>query len=271
MNFNKIKHILFTLDYMSLAKEDCHILAYIIFILCFIPLLVLTILFYLNSESGYAFCLIFSVLLLVIGLVFPIFFSKELGIKFNYETTNSYQCNILTFFSILPGTILIIIISGIILSKMFLSLSISLALILPTVGSFIRINSNSRFNSSIEYNLIYYNLFSIIIGLYGYSIVFNHLFDNYYFATIGFILTLFFQMILIFPDKINNIDKINLNSKKYGLIYLFIHFITYLAIITLLQLLFLDFYSLIQFNVNFKGVIIWIGIIIFLWFIYKKK
>lgn len=112
-------------------------------------------------------------------------------------------------------------------------------------------------------------LLSVIIGLYGYIMGFRNI--NSYDNLIWIIVIFLFQLMLLFPDKINKIFPLEIRTKSGHFAYLGTIIVLFLIFVFACQNILFGTYVKIS-NLSFKNIIYWIiGAILAIILIKKYK
>lgn len=253
MNFADFKRIMTTYDYFSLTKRECKIQAFVSFSLFFIiigsfflPFLNSNTIN--NSDSSALFFVIvvyYSTLFSCISFFIFLGFIQELdekyGIRSKVRIGNSYQYRVLFPLSLYPPLFILIFAGAYVFSNLILGVGICLAFIIPLLGMFLRIstfNDNSCILDDDEvlgYRPELYLLFSLIIGVYGYYFGFYSLSLGNFLSVIWILIVFLFQLILIFPDKVNNTLPFELRKAKYCGIFLVLWLVLFALFVLLFQ------------------------------------
>ena len=160
-----------------------------------------------------------------------------------------------------------------ILDNFTLGIFVSLSFIIPSL-IFFRSDVFNDENCFVDKETIFgyptgiYALISVVFGLYGFYNTFLVL-NNIYNAIFLVIITMIYQLILLFPDFMNRYVPIDIRLKKY-----------FLPVISILTLIFITLIYLLQnqiiFNINGISIlklifIIILSIILCKWYLNKIK
>ena len=270
----------FITDVESLSNKEKFGIAFILIIILTIPLLGL----YLEFKDWRALLLLCGIYVLYGGLCYPLFFHEKIKKQYGFYSTirfgATYQLISKTWAYTAPGFILIILIIGYIIENLNLAFLIAFAFVLPFFALFFRINVFND-DSSLEgdevilgYNPTYYGLLSLILGVYGYLNVYNLLKYNLNFAIILFCITMIFQILLLIPDKCNEVLFFEIRRTKGFLAFIIPLILAFLAISSIMTNF--QIININNINLSFESIIRTIirwgfGIILALFFVKKIK
>ena len=269
----KLLKIILPLNMKDLSKKE-RLLCCLFYTFCpIIPLLIL----YLKYYDNQLLLLALSIIVLMICISSPIFIyerlDEEYGIYSSIRFGSSYQfmAKYLPLFA--PGLIALSLSLSYILDNLTLGIFVSLSFIIPSL-IFFRSDVFNDENCLVNKEIVFgyptgiYTIISTAFGLYGFYnayLVTNNIYNVIFLV----IITMTYQLMLLFPDFMNRYLPIDIRLKKY-----------FLLIISILTLIFLTLiYSLQnQINFNMTGVsilklilIIVLSIILYKWYIHKIK
>lgn len=264
MNFKKFINILKTWNYLDLKEDNeykiyglGYFLIFILFLLIFpIPFLILNeSSHYLGFELG-LFLVSSPIILLIGGFCLFVSFipklSKIYDMRSNFRIGASYSHFAFLILFLTPGFVCGVLLYSWVLNNILIGIGLSLAFLIPNLVMVKRLhvfNDNScklyscdnNFGIVFGYNPGLYGIFTVLIGLYGYYYGFKALssynsFNSSVLVIVWIFCVLIFQLVLMFPDKINN--HLPFELRKFSICFGFL--IMYLA-------LFIVFISISQF------------------------
>lgn len=290
MNFSDFKRIMTTYDYFSLTKKECKIQAFVSFSLFFI-IIGSFFLPFLNSNTinnsdssalFFAIVVYYSTLFSCISFFIFLGFIQELdekyGIKSKIRVGNSYQYRVLFPLSLCPPLFILIFVGAYVFSNLIIGFGVCLAFIIPLLGMFLRIgtfNDNSCIldDDVLGYRPELYLLFSLIIGVYGYYFGFYSLSLGNFWSVIWILIVFVFQLVLLFPDKVNNLLPFELRKAKYCAIFLVSWLLIFALFVLFFQPLLLgsgfSLFNTLTLEGFFKSGIYYIIVIILAFLIYR--
>lgn len=254
MNFSDFKRIMTTYDYFLLTKRECKIQAFVSFSLFFI-IIGSFFLPFLNSNTinnsdssalFFAIVVYYSTLFSCISFFIFLGFIQELddkyGIRSKVRLGNSYQYRVLFPLSLCPPLFILIFAGTYVFSKLILGFGICLSFTIPLISMFLRIkvfNDGSCISKDGNFVLGYrpelYFASSLIVGLYGYYFGFSGLSEGNFLSILWILFVLFFQLILVFPDKLNNVVSCDLRVGKYCAMFLGSYLLVFMVFAILFQ------------------------------------
>lgn len=254
MNFSDFKRIMTTYDYFSLTKRECKIQAFVGFSLFFI-IIGSFFLPFLNpntinnsdpSALFFAIVVYYSTLFSCISFFIFLGFIQELdekyGIRSKVRLGNSYQYRVLFPLSLCPPFFILIFAGTYVLSNLIIGFGICLSFAIPLISMFLRIkvfNDDSCISKDGDFVLGYrpelYFVILLIIGLYGYYFGFSSFSEGNFLSILWILFILVFQLILVFPDKLNNLGSCDLRVGKYCAIFLVSYLLVFIVFVILFQ------------------------------------
>ena len=242
--FKEFKKIITCTDMSSLTKRECRLYGIFFICSCNIVTLLMFILIYLGNPSLNEYLICVSIFLLISCPFLVSTFYPELNEKYDLKSMISlmdrcnYQCQVLYCLSLLPGGSIFAFELGYILYNLWVGIGFALALVVPVIMVFVKINvfndqslliNGKITESSMGYNTYFYVLFALIIGLFGYYYgftslslsVFKESFVPILFSVLWILLVFIFQLILLSPDKLNKVLSFEVKTKRGMLFYVF--------------------------------------------------
>ena len=269
----KLLKIILPINVKDLSTKE-RLLCCLFYIFCpIIPLLIL----YLKYYDYNLLLLAVSIIVSMTCISFPIFiyerWDEEYGVYSSIRLGSSYQfmAKYLPLFA--PGLIALSLSLSYILNNLTLGMFVSLSFIIPSL-IFFRSGVFNDENCLVDKEIVFgyptgiYAIMSQLFGLYGFYnayLVLNTIYNTIFLV----IITIIFQVILLFPEVMNRYLPIDIRLKKY-----------FLLVISILTLIFLSLvYSLqnqIIFNINVVSFvrlffIISLSLILCKWYLSKKK
>ncbi|WP_276956245.1 hypothetical protein [Methanobrevibacter woesei] len=265
LNFNK--------DYANSSRKDK--VNYFLLI-CGFPLLI----FILSSI------IMHSLEVLALGICFVLFFLgiycndvfynkiyPFLGVEISDFSFKKYRSCVVSLL-VSPSLFLFGLWIGFIFSNLIMGLVISFSLTLPIFLTLLRKNTFNKYfymendKFYIGFDPIFYQFTSICIGLYGYV---NGFRSSGWDALIWIIIVFAFQLILLFPDKVNRVFPLEVRTKKGCFAFLGSVIILFLIFIFTCQNILLGTGVQIG-NLSIKNLFYWIiGGILAIIFLKKSK
>lgn len=273
-------NILVPLDIGKLSKKEKTIFVLIYGI---IPITLISSLLifqgYIYNDMLSAVIILIPFDLLFLGIASQVIFHNNIVKKVKYLSEyrlwNTYQYGVFGASFFLPSVISGGLAVGYMFNNLVLGVGLSLAFAVPMAGEFLRrdvFNDNScNLNGKIVmgYEPGRFMLLSVFIGLYGYINVFRNI-DSY--GHLIWILIIFsFQLLLIFPDKINKVFPLEIRTKYGHFAYLGFVLVLFLIFILMCQRILIG--TGVRFlHFNLKSIICWIaGAILAIVFVKKYK
>lgn len=271
---------IFLTDISSLSKKERICIIFIPTMLISAEILYL----FVEYSNFYILVFLFGFYLFFAGLAHPLFYFEKYDEKYGFYSKirfgGTYQMMSKNFSFIIPGLIIIILSIGLILNKLTMAFLIIFAFVLPFFALFFRINVFND-DSSIEgdevilgYHPTYYGFLSLILGVYGYLNVYSLLKYNLNFAIILFCITIIFQILLLIPDKCNEVLFFEIRRTKGFLAFIIPLILVFLAISSIMtnfQIININNINL-SFESIIRTIITWgFGIILALFFVKKIK
>lgn len=265
-------------DELSKKEKFIHCLFFFL-VINLIPIILCSLMYY---YSSYWYILLYpiSTTLITAALCVRVVFYDRINKKFPVDSEikgypfNSYQFAALGFFLLIPGVFVLFLMFGLILDKILLALGLTLSFVVPGIGSYLRNNVFNENSCYLRDNIVYgyqpglYWALSLFIGLYGYLNGFRNV-DGYG-NLIWIVIVFLFQLILLFPDKVNSIFPLEIRTKKGCIAFLGSVAALFMIFSFLAQKPLLGIGTEIHFN--FKAIIYWIiGIILAIILIKKYK
>lgn len=213
----------------------------VLFVMILLPLFVLDMIFYLFTfDFWFFYFFIFESIvcfLYFLPFIFRDKFEEKYGVYSKIRLGNTYQYTAISlgFWGI--DFILILFFVFYFINKALLGFFIISAFIIPVIVAFLRTN---LFNDSqsvigddivLGFNPIYYLFSCLIIGLFGFYIAYLIYGINECSTLILIIVTLFWQFLLVIPDKVNSIFPYEIRTIFGFLLYVILILISFILII----------------------------------------
>lgn len=97
------------------------------------------------------------------------------------------------------------------------------------------IEINNQKEVVVGFNIIHYVQIIFLVGLYGYYFGFSGLSEGNFLSILWILFVLFFQLILVFPDKLNNVVSCDLRVGKYCAMFLGSYLLVFMVFAILFQ------------------------------------
>lgn len=272
------KHILFPVDNGKLSKKEkiIYMLIFGIIPIIFSLSLLLIIAYEFNRDVLESILLFSPFILMYLAIVSPVVFHNTIVKKVEYHSEyglgNTYQYITVLILFYLPGLVSGGIVVGYVFNNIILGVGISLAFTTSILGQFLRrniFNDNSRNLNGKEvigYEPGRLGLLNVIIGLYGYVSGFR---SSGIGALIWLCVIFAFQLILLFPDKINKNFPLEIRTKKGHFAFLGSVAVLFLVFVFMCHGILLGTGVKIG-HLNFKNIIQWIISVIVAIILLKK-
>lgn len=242
-----------TYDYFLLTKKECKIQAFVAFLIFFVVIGSFLLPFLnpntvKNSDLSALFFVVYvyySVLFSCVSCFIFIAYIQELderyGIRSKIRLGNTYQYRILFLVSICPPIIICVLSGSYLLANLITGVGLCFSFIFPLLSMFLRIDVFNDNSSLINNELVLgyrpelYFLSSTLIGLYGYYFGFYSLSLGNFESIVWIFIVFLFQLVLVFPDRINNVLLFELRKAKYCAMFLVLWLVLFALFVLFFQ------------------------------------
>ena len=246
----KLINIILPLNIKILSKKEriCCFLFY-----TFVPIIPLVLL-YLKYADKNILLTALSIFIFMVCIASPIFIYEKWDEKYGiystirFGSTYQFMAKYLPLFT--PGLILISLSLAYILNNITLGIFISLSFIIPSL-IFFRTEVFNDDNCLIDNEIVFgyptgiYSIISLILGFYGFYNSYL-LLNNISNSIMLIIITIIFQLILLFPNLVNKYLPADMRIRKNFILFILILIMIFLILVYTLQ-------SKLIFNINSMG------------------